>query len=64
MNAPPLSVSDAKQQAWQYWFVDGLRHCCWESRSCRFRFVCSIRRVRGHFGSWQFGQQHSRFTWR
>lgn len=26
MNAPPLSVSDVKQQAWQYWFVDGLTH--------------------------------------
>lgn len=26
MNAPPLSVSDAKQQAWQYWFEDGLTH--------------------------------------
>ena len=24
MNAPPLS--DAKQQAWQYWFEDGLTH--------------------------------------
>lgn len=26
MNAPPLSVADAKQQAWQYWFEDGLTH--------------------------------------
>lgn len=26
MNAPPLSVVDAKQQAWQYWFEDGLTH--------------------------------------
>jgi hypothetical protein len=26
MNAPPLSVIDAKQQAWRYWFVDGLTH--------------------------------------
>ena len=26
MDAPPLNVSDAKQQAWQYWFVDGLSH--------------------------------------
>lgn len=26
MNARPLSVSDVKQQAWQYWFVDGLTH--------------------------------------
>ncbi|HEX8881346.1 MAG TPA: hypothetical protein VF749_15010 [Candidatus Acidoferrum sp.] len=26
MNAPPLSVPDARQQAWQYWFEDGLTH--------------------------------------
>ena len=26
MDALPPSVIDAKQQAWQYWFVDGLTH--------------------------------------